>query len=119
MCECASARRPSATSPARSISSGRQRASAAMIGRRTVAATCFTPSASSSDAIGKPASIRSTPKRVELPGKLDLLACPQRKAGRLLAVPQGRVEDGHSVTGHMHVCTALRLIVKSILMNLL
>src|ERR1700736_5356057 len=52
---------PFNASPARSISSGRHRARAAMTGRRTLAATCFTPSASSADAIGKPASIKSTP----------------------------------------------------------
>src|SRR5438876_7494090 len=37
---------PLSASPARSISSERQRANAAITGRRTVAATCFTPSAS-------------------------------------------------------------------------
>ena len=48
-------------------------------------------------------------ERVELPGELDLLARAQRKAGRLLAVAQSRVEDGHSVAGHIHGCTALGL----------
>ena len=48
-------------------------------------------------------------KRVELPGELDLLARAQRKPGRLLAVAQGCVEDGHSVSGHIHGCTALSL----------
>ena len=39
----------------------------------------------------------STPRRAELLGDLELLAHVERDAGRLLAVPQGRVEDLHLV----------------------
>ena len=46
-------------------------------------------------------------ERIELPGELNFLAGAQRKARRLLAVAQGRVEDRHSVGGHAHGCTAL------------
>ena len=49
-------------SPARSMSAGLQRASAAITGFRISAATSFTACASSSDAIGNPASIMSTPR---------------------------------------------------------
>ena len=48
-------------SPARSMSAGLQRASAATTGPRISPATSFTACASSSDAIGKPASMMSTP----------------------------------------------------------
>ena len=53
-------------------------------GRRTAADTCLTPSASSSDAIGKPGLDKVHAQRVELPGELQFLAGTQRKAGRLL-----------------------------------
>ena len=46
-------------------------------------------------------------ERVELPGQLELLAGPQREAGRLLAVAKRGVEDRHAIAGHVHGCTAL------------
>src|SRR5580693_9160289 len=46
---------------ASSMSSVRQRASAAITGRRTARETCETASASAADAMGKPASMMSTP----------------------------------------------------------
>ena len=49
--------------PARSMSPGAQRARPAMIGPRTSPAIRRTASASASDAMGKPASITSTPSR--------------------------------------------------------
>ena len=64
-----------------------------MIGPRTVLAIASTDSKSPSDAIGKPASITSTPEARELVGDLELLADVERDAGRLFAVSQGRVED--------------------------
>ena len=48
-------------SPARSMSAGLQRESAAMTGPRISAATSATAWASSSEAIGNPASMMSTP----------------------------------------------------------
>ena len=48
-------------SPARSMSAGLQRASAAITGRRISCAMSSTACASSSDAIGKPASMMSAP----------------------------------------------------------
>ena len=48
--------------PAASMSPGAQRASAAITGRRTSVATRRTDSASSWEAIGKPASMMSTPR---------------------------------------------------------
>ena len=75
-----------------------------MIGPRTALAIASTASKSPSLAIGKPASITSTPEAGELVGDLELLADVERDAGRLLAVPQGRVEDHHVVR---HVSLAL------------
>jgi hypothetical protein len=40
------------------------------------------------------------PERAQLPCQLELFVDPQRKAGRLLAVPQGGIEDGQPVAGH-------------------
>src|SRR5664279_1000590 len=53
---------PSRAAAARSMSASTERASAAMTGRRTSRATARTELKSSSEAIGKPASITSTPR---------------------------------------------------------
>src|SRR3984893_11719916 len=52
---------PASARAASSMSSLRQRASAAITGRRTSRETCATASASAADAMGKPASMMSTP----------------------------------------------------------
>ena len=110
---------PFSASPARSMSSGRQRASAAMIGRRTAAATCFTPSASSSDAMGKPASIRSTPSASSCLASSTFSLVRSEKPGA--CSPSRRVVS-KIVTRSVDMLTVVRhsgLMVKSILMNLL
>ena len=98
---------PFSASPARSMSSGRQRASAAMIGPPHGRGHLLHPFGVVQRRDGEAGFDQVHAERVELPGELHLLAGAQRKAGRLLAVAQGRVEDRHSVGGHVHGCTAL------------
>ena len=66
-----------------------------MTGRRISVAMRRTDSASAGEAIGKPASMMSTPSSVELTGEQQLFGRPQRKPGRLLAVTQRRVENSN------------------------
>ena len=86
-------------SHARSTSLNAVRDRPAMIGPCTALAIASTASKSPWLAIGNPASMTSTPRRAELLRDLELLAHVERDARRLLAVPQGRVED-HHVVGH-------------------
>jgi hypothetical protein len=58
-----------------------------------------TASKSPSEAIGKPASMTSTPISSSSAGDLQLFLERHGGAGRLLAVAQGRVEDQDSVVG--------------------
>ena len=89
---------------ARSMSPGAQRASAATVARSMTCATWRTASASSSDAMGKPASMMSTPKRLQLPGQPDLLVDLHREPRGLFAVPQGRVENDQPVSHKVSQC---------------
>ena len=72
-----------------------------MTGPWTSRAIAWTASKSPGEAIGKPASMMSTPQARELVGDLELLAGVERDAGRLLAVAQRRVEDQYSVGVHV------------------
>jgi hypothetical protein len=56
-----------------------------------------TASKSPGEAMGKPASMTSTPEPRELQGDLELLLRVERDARRLLAVAQGGVEDVDAV----------------------
>ena len=64
-CECAAVRPARARAPPPRCPAGGVRASAAITGRRTSRATCRDASKSAGDAMGKPASMMSTPRRVE------------------------------------------------------
>ena len=58
-----------------------ERASAAMVGRRTSAAICRTASASAGDAIGKPASMMSTPSASSARASVSLAGTSSEKPG--------------------------------------
>ena len=60
-------------------------------------AISLTAAKSPSEAIGKPASMMSTPICVEQLGDFELLLVGHGGAGRLLAVAQGGVEDDDAV----------------------
>src|ERR1017187_6336687 len=95
---------PSRAAAARSMSASTERASAAMTGRRTSRATARTELKSSSEAIGKPASITSTPRassfrarrtfsasRIEKPG-----ACsPSRSVVSKIVIRAAAVHEVH------------------------
>ena len=78
---------------ASSMSGGRQRASAAMTGRRISRATWRVASESAGEAIGKPGLDDVHAERVERARQRQLRRHVHREAGRLLAVAQRRVED--------------------------
>src|SRR5450759_3870108 len=102
---------PSRAAAARSMSASTERASAAMTGRRTSRATARTEAKSSSEAIGKPASITSTPRassfrarrtfsasRIEKPG-----ACsPSRSVVSKIVIRAGTGPvTSPSMSGHL------------------
>ena len=64
---------------------------------RPARAMACTASKSPGEAMGKPASITSTPSSLEGVGHLQLLGQVHAGAGRLLAVAQGGVEDDQAV----------------------
>ena len=68
-----------------------------MIGPWTSRAMAWTASKSPGEAIGKPASMTSTPRSREGAGHLELLGEVHAAAGRLLAVAQRGVEDEDAV----------------------
>ena len=78
----------SSAQPARSMSAVMQRARPAMIGPRTWVATSRTDSASASEAIGKPASMTSTPSAASWRASVSFSSVRSEKPGRLFAVPQ-------------------------------
>ena len=84
-------------SQARSMSRSLQRARPQTVAPVTSVAMARTASKSPSEAIGKPASMMSTPSAGEGPGHLELLGQVHARARRLLAVAQGRVEDPDAV----------------------
>ena len=73
------------------------RARAAMGTERTSRATMRTASRSPRDAIGKPASMTSTPRTASCRAETNLLLGIHGKAGRLLAVAKRCVEDTYDV----------------------
>ena len=84
-------------SPARSMSlkAARERPQiTAFLVRLAISCTAWK---SPSEAIGKPASMMSTPIGVEQLGDFELLLVGHGGAGRLLAVAQGGVEDDDAV----------------------
>ena len=93
-------------SQARSMSSALQRARPQMTGPWTWRAMAWTASKSPGEAMGKPASITSTPSSVSALGDLELLGEVHAGAGRLFAVAQRGVEDDElagrrgAVVGH-------------------
>ena len=103
-------RRRSAGSSARaasSMSAGRQRASAAITGRRTSRATCRVASESAGDAMGKPASMMSTPSASSARASVSFDGTSIEKPGRLLAVAERGVEhdDAAWVLAHGVSCS--------------
>ena len=90
-------------SPARAMSAEMARARPATTAFFTRWAISLTASKSPCEAIGKPASMMSTPICVEQLGDLQLLLEGHRRAGALLAVAKRGVED------HDAVLVALRL----------
>ena len=97
------------------------RASAAMTGRRTLRATCRVASESAGEAIGKPASMMSTPSASSARAMLELRRHVHREARRLLAVAQRGVEhdDRAWVLAHGLSCSVRdRLEVKVIIITL-
>ena len=116
-------RRRSAGASARAASSmscGRQRASAAMTGRRTSRAMCATASASAGDAIGKPASMMSTPSASSARAICTLAGTSSEKPGGLLAVAQRGVEDDDTcgISSHGFSVRAGGLEVKVIIITI-
>ena len=85
-------------SHARSMSLSLQRARPQIVAPRTVLAISRTASKSPGEAIGKPASITSTPKIHQRLRHFQLFLEIHAAAGRLLAVAQGRVEN-HNRSG--------------------
>src|SRR6188508_1619002 len=87
-----------------SMSSRVQRARPAMIGPCTSRATRFTDSQSPREAIGKPASMMSTPKLGERLRDPQLFWLRHAAAGRLFAVPQCGIEDEDPIgVGHRYL----------------
>jgi hypothetical protein len=85
-------------SPARAMSAEMARASPATVAFFTRSAMRDTASKSPFDAMGKPASMMSTPwRRADRDG--ELLLQGHGRAGALLAVAQGGVEDQYAVLG--------------------
>ena len=82
---------------AASIHPEKARARPAITGPSTVRAIPSTASKSPGEAIGKPASITSTPSRASCWAISSFSCGVQRDARRLLAVAQRRVEDDYSV----------------------
>ena len=85
-------------SAARSTSPVAQRASAATTVPVTAAETRRTRSASSSEEMGNPASMMSTPRAFELPGEPDLFLEAQGEAWGLLAVAERGVKKDQSIS---------------------
>ena len=84
---------------ARSMSSALQRARPQMTGPCTWRAIACTASKSPGEAMGKPASITSTPSSLRAWARLQLLGQVHAGAGGLLAVAQRGVEDDQAVGG--------------------
>ncbi len=87
-------------SPARSMSAALQRARPQMIGPSTSRAMACTASKSPGEAMGKPASMTSTPRSLRACATWSFSARFMLAPGRLLAVAQRRVEDDQAVVGH-------------------
>ena len=87
-------------SQARSMSAALQRARPQMIGPCTWRAIVCTASKSPGLAMGKPASMTSTPRSCKRVRDLQLLGEVHAGAGRLLAVAQRGVENHQAVVAH-------------------
>ena len=102
-------------SQARSMSSSLQRARPQIVEPRTVRAISRTASKSPGEAMGKPASITSTPKSTQRLGDLQLLGEVHAAAGRLLAVAERGVENDDASgirCGHGSLATQEAIEVK-------
>ena len=94
--DAARARRRRSASPARSMSRSVQRASAAMTGRRTCGRDLLHAPEVGLGGRREPGLDDVHPEHLELPGESHLLLDGEAVAGRLLAVPECRVEDDDS-----------------------
>ena len=92
---------PATASTAASTSSRRVRASAATVGPSTTARHLAHAFEVSGGGRGEPGLDHVHAETLELLRDLRLLVRLQRDAGRLLAVPQGRVEDGDPASLHV------------------
>ena len=91
---------PSTAAPARSTSNGWARARAAITGRRISLTMERTPSKSSSEATGNPASMTSTPSLSSWAAILSFSAVDIVAPGDCSAIPQRRIENrdlGHDM----------------------
>ena len=86
------------------MSSSLQRARPQMIGPWTSRAIACTASKSPGEAMGKPASMTSTPRSHQGLGDFQLLGQVHAGAGRLLAVAQRGVEDDEAVGRLIQSC---------------